>query len=65
MFTPFWRNAEKYYIEKIPSMEKKINKCKKKIDYFKNTIEPEKKYYQIKIGLKLLKKFGFPKNKAL
>ena len=42
VFTPFWRNAEKYYIEKIPSMEKKINKCKKKIDYFKNTIEPEK-----------------------
>ncbi len=42
VFTPFWRNAEKYYIEKIPPLEKKINKCKKKIDYFENTIEPEK-----------------------
>ena len=42
VFTPFWRTAEKYYIEKIPSKEKKIKKCKKKIDYFKNCIEPDK-----------------------
>ena len=26
VFTPFWRNAEKYYIEKIPSKEKNIKK---------------------------------------
>ncbi|MBL6786049.1 MAG: deoxyribodipyrimidine photo-lyase [Candidatus Pelagibacter bacterium] len=42
VFTPFWRNAEKYYIEKIPSKKKMIKKCKKKINYFKNCIEPEK-----------------------
>ena len=30
VFTPFWRNAEKYYIEKIPFKEKIIKKCKKK-----------------------------------
>jgi deoxyribodipyrimidine photo-lyase len=42
VFTPFWRTAEKHYIEKIPSKEKKIKKCKKKINYFNNLIEPEK-----------------------
>ena len=42
VFTPFWRNAEKYFIEKIPSKEKKIKRCQKKINYFKNCIEPEK-----------------------
>ena len=38
VFTPFWRTAEKYYIEKIPPKERKIKKCKKKINYFKNSI---------------------------
>ncbi len=42
VFTPYWRAAEKYYTEKIPSKEKIIKKCKKKINYFKNCIEPEK-----------------------
>ena len=42
VFTPFWRNAEKYYIEKIPFKEKIIKKCKKKINYFKSTGQPEK-----------------------
>ena len=42
VFTPFWRNAEKYYIEKIPPKEKLIKKCKDKLNYFKNCIEPEK-----------------------
>ena len=42
VFTPFWRTAEKYYIEKIPSKEKTIKKCKKKINFFKYCIEPEK-----------------------
>ena len=49
VFTPFWRNAEKLYMEKIPSSNKKISKCKKKISFFKNTIEeneifPKKKW---------------------
>ena len=30
VFTPFWRTAEKYYIEKIPPKEKLIKRCKKK-----------------------------------
>ena len=30
VFTPFWRNAEKYYLEKIPPQEKIIKKTKKK-----------------------------------
>ena len=41
VFTPFWRTAEKYYTEKIPSKENQV-KCKNKINYFKNCIEPEK-----------------------
>ena len=42
VFTPFWRTAEKYYIEKIPSKEKVVKKCKKKKNYFNDCIEPEK-----------------------
>ena len=42
VFTPFWRAAEKFYIEKIPLKEKIIKKCKKKINYFKNCIDSEK-----------------------
>ena len=42
VFTPFWRTAEKYYIEKIPPKEREIKKCKIKINYFKKCIEPEK-----------------------
>ena len=42
VFTPFWRTAEKHFIDKIPSKKKTIKKCKKKINYFKNCIKPEK-----------------------
>ena len=42
VFTPFWRVAEKYYIEKIPPKEKYINKCLEKKNYFKKNIKPEK-----------------------
>ena len=42
VFTPFWRNAERYYIEKIPPKEKKIKKCLKKSNYFHNCTEPKK-----------------------
>ncbi len=38
VFTPFWRNAEKFYLDKIPSKEKKITKCLKETSFFKNTI---------------------------
>jgi len=42
VFTPFWRTAEKHFIDKIPSKKKTIKKCKKKINYFKNCSKPEK-----------------------
>ena len=40
VFTPYWRNAEKHYTEKIPSKKKEIKRCSKKITYFKSSIEP-------------------------
>ena len=40
VFTPFWRNAEKYYIEKIPPKEKIIKKCLRKKNYFQDCINP-------------------------
>ncbi len=51
VFTPFWRNAEKFYIEKVPSMDKKISKCKTKISFFQNNLNedeilPSKKWYK-------------------
>ena len=42
VFTPFWRAAEKYYIEKIPPKEKKIKKCLRKKNYFKNCLNYQK-----------------------
>ena len=34
VFTPFWRQAEKHYIEKIPTKKKIIKKCLKKKKIF-------------------------------
>ena len=42
VFTPFWRNAERHYLDKGPIVEKKITKCLKKISYFKDEISEEK-----------------------
>ena len=38
VFTPYWRNAEKFYSEKIPKKDKNIKKLKTKISFFKNSI---------------------------
>lgn len=51
VFTPFWRNAEKIYLEKIPPKYKKISKCVKKTSFFKDTIaekdiDPKKKWFK-------------------
>ena len=51
VFTPFWKNAEKIFFDKIPSLEKKISKFKKKISFFKknineNEILPKKNWYK-------------------
>ncbi len=39
VFTPYWRNAEKSYLEKIPSKEKKVLKCKEKISFLNNKMK--------------------------
>jgi deoxyribodipyrimidine photo-lyase len=41
VFTPYWKNAEKYYFEKIPTKEKIINKCIRKKNYFLNCMDPK------------------------
>ena len=51
VFTPFWRNAEKIYLEKIPSQKRKILKCKSKTSFFKKIVSvdqvfPEKKWFK-------------------
>jgi len=64
VFTPFWRNAEKYYIEKIPAKERIVKKCLQRKNYFQGCIDP-KKYYQKTIGLKILKIPGLLVKKVL
>ena len=51
VFTPYWRNAEKFYLEKIPAKERKISTCNKKSLLFKNTVDeseinPEKNWFK-------------------
>jgi len=51
VFTPFWRNAEKFYLEKIPSKDKKVSKCVEKVSFFKSSIGekeicPKKKWFK-------------------
>ncbi len=51
VFTPFWRTAEKFYLEKIPQIEKKISKRKNKSSFFKEIINvqevyPKKKWFK-------------------
>ena len=41
VFTPFWRNAEKYYFEKIPSKEKVVKKCLSKKNFFQKCIDDD------------------------
>ena len=57
VFTPYWRNAEKFYLEKVPSRERKISKCIKKVKFFEKTIS-ENEIYPKKNGLKNLKNIG-------
>ena len=59
VFTPFWRTAEKFYIEKIPSQERKITKCNSKILFFKNTIS-ENEIIPKKNWFKKFEKYWFP-----
>jgi len=42
VYSPFWRNAENYYIESVPLKNKSLKKLKKVKSFFKNQINPEK-----------------------
>ena len=59
VFTPYWRNAEKFYLEKIPPKEKKITKCNKEKSFFKNTIN-EKEIYKENDWSKKFQKYWEP-----
>ena len=42
VYSPFWRNAENYYIESVPLKNKSLKKLKKIKSLFKNKVKPEK-----------------------
>ncbi len=42
VYSPFWRNAENYYIESVPQKNKSLKKLKKIKYFFKNQVKPEK-----------------------
>ncbi len=42
VFTPYWRNAEKFYLDKVPSKDHKIIKCNSTCNFFNNTISEAK-----------------------
>ena len=42
VYSPFWRNAENFYIESVPLKNKSLKKLKKIKSFFKNQISPEK-----------------------
>ena len=51
VFTPFWRTAEKIYINSVPSRKSQVKKLTKKINFFKNNknfkdILPKKNWYK-------------------
>ncbi len=41
VYSPFWRNAEQYYLERLPDKINKVKKCKKIDVLFKKQIKPE------------------------
>ena len=42
VYSPFWRNAENYYIESVPLKNKSLKKLKKIKSFFKERVSPEK-----------------------
>ncbi len=65
VFTPYWRSAEKFYFDKIPSKEKKILKCKKRVCFFDKTIN-EKEIFPKKNWFKKFERYWEPsEEKAL
>ena len=41
VYSPFWRNAEQFYLERLPDKINKVKKCKKINTLFKNQIKSE------------------------
>ena len=41
VYSPFWRNAEQFYLERLPDKINKVKKCKKIDKLFKNQIKSE------------------------
>ena len=41
VYSPFWRNAEQFYLERLPDKISKVKKCKKIDKLFKNQIKSE------------------------
>ena len=41
VYSPFWRNAEQYYLERLPDKINKVKKCKKIEVLFKKQIKSE------------------------
>ena len=65
VFTPYWRSAEKFYFDKIPTKEKKILKCKKRVCFFDKTIN-EKEIFPKKDWFKKFERYWEPsEEKAL
>ncbi len=62
VFTPFWKNAEQKYLEKIPSKISKIKKLNKKFSFFKKTIMPEE-ILPKKMWFKKFEKYWTPSEK--
>jgi len=63
VFTPYWRSAEKFYLEKIPSKERKITKCFKKVSFFKASIN-EKEIYPSNGWSKKFEKYWSPSEES-
>ncbi len=59
VFTPFWRASEKFYMEKIPSKEKNISKCKDKTFFFGTNLN-QNKIFSIKKWYKKFEKYWIP-----
>ncbi len=63
VFTPYWRSAEKFYLEKVPSKDRKISKCLKKVSFFKDSIN-EKEIYPSNGWSKKFEKYWSPSEES-
>ena len=64
VYSPFWRNAERIYLEKVPEKNSSIKKLKKSKNFFSGSINSDK-ILPKKIGTKNLKTIGSPQKLKL